>query len=174
LRLQVFLNMEFQIVNSIHLIRGKRVLLDSQLADIYGVETKRLNEQVKRNLSRFPEDFMFQLSEEEWKILRSQNATFGLLRKYRPYAFTEHGAVMLASILNSEVAIKASIFVVRAFVQIRDYLASHKELAERIEKLESKYDHQFAVVFDAIKQLFHEKNEPRREIGFKVGKSEEE
>jgi hypothetical protein len=117
---------------------------------------------------------MFQLSEEEWKILRSQNATFGLLRKYRPYAFTEHGAVMLASILNSEVAIKASIFVVRAFVQIRDYLASHKELAERIEKLESKYDHQFAVVFDAIKQLFHEKNEPRREIGFKVGKSEEE
>ena len=116
---------------------------------------------------------MFQLSEEEWKTLRSQNATFGLLRKYRPYTFTEHGAVMLAIILNSEVAIQASIFVVRAFVQIRDYLASHKELAEKIEKLESKYDHQFPVVFDANTKLFHEKNEPRREIGFKVGKADE-
>lgn len=91
-----------------------------------------------------------------------------------PYAFTEHGAVMLASVLNSEVAIKASIFVVRAFVQIREYLANHKELAEKIEKLEAKYDRQFAVVFDAIKQLIQEKNESRREIGFKVGKSENE
>ena len=167
--------MEAVIVKDIQVIRGKRVLLDFQLAVIYQVETRRLNEQVRRNLSRFPEDFIFQLTEEEMKILMSQNATssWGGRRKL-PYAFTEHGAVMLASVLNSEVAIKASIFVVRAFVQIRDYLASHKELAERIEKLESKYDHQFAVVFDAIKQLFHEKNEPRREIGFKVGKSEEE
>jgi len=113
---------------------------------------------------------MFQLTLEEWKSLRSQNATLGSIRKYRPYAFTEHGAVMLASVLNSEVAIKASIFVVRAFVQIREYLSTHKELAEKIEKLESRYDHQFSVVFDAIKQLIHEKNEPRREIGFKVGK----
>lgn len=109
------------------------------------------------------------------KILMSQFATssWGGRRKL-PYAFTEHGAVMLASVLNSDVAIKASIFVVRAFVQIREYLSTHKELAEKIEKLEAKYDHQFAVVFDAIKQLIHEKNEPRREIGFKVGKGENE
>ena len=166
--------MEAVIVKDIHVIRGKRILLDFQLAAIYQIETKRLNQQVKRNSERFPPDFMFQLSEDEWSSLRSQFATSKGGRRYLPYAFTEHGAVMLASVLNSEVAIKASIFVVRAFVQIRDYLASHKELAEKIEKLESKYDHQFAVVFDAIKQLFHEKNEPRREIGFKVGKSEEE
>ena len=163
--------MEIQVVQEILFIRGKRVLLDSQLADIYKVETKRMNEAVRRNISRFPEEFMFQVTSEEWNNLKTQFATssWGGKRKL-PFVFTEHGAVMLASVLNSEVAIKASIFVVRAFVQIRDYLATHKELAEKIEKLESKYDHQFAVVFDAIKQLFHEKNEPRREIGFKVGK----
>ena len=131
-----------------------------------------MNEAVRRNIARFPEEFMFQVTSEEWNNLKTQFATssWGGKRKL-PFVFTEHGAVMLASVLNSEVAIKASIFVVRAFVQIRDYLATHKELAEKIEKLESKYDHQFAVVFDAIKQLFHEKNEPRREIGFKVGKA---
>jgi hypothetical protein len=143
--------METQISKDILFIRGKRVLLDFQLAEVYRVETKRLNEAVKRNSSRFPDDFMFQLTEEEWKIQRSQNATFGPRRKYRPYAFTEHGAVMLASVLNSEVAVQASIFVVRAFVEIREYLASHKELAAKIEELETRYDQQFAAVFDAIK-----------------------
>jgi hypothetical protein len=169
--------MEALIAKDIQIIRGKRVLLDFQLSSIYQVETRRLNEQVRRNLTRFPEDFMFQITEEEMKILMSQNATssWGGRRKL-PYAFTEHGAVMLASVLNSEVAIKASIFVVRAFVEIREYLSSHKELAEKIEKLESKYDHQFAIVFDAIKQLIHEKNEPRPQIGFippKVNRGEE-
>lgn len=167
--------MEAVILNDIQMIRGKRVLLDFQLSGVYPLETRKLNQQVKRNLERFPEDFMVQLTEDEFRILMSQNVTssWGGRRKL-PYAFTEHGAVMLASVLNSEVAIKASIFVVRAFVQIREYLSTHKELAEKIEKLESKYDHQFAVVFDAIKQLIQEKNEPRREIGFKVGKGENE
>jgi hypothetical protein len=159
--------MELQIVHNILQIRNKRVLLDSQIADIYGVETKRLNEAVRRNISRFPPDFMFQVTAEEWKALRSQNATLVSSRKYRPYAFTEHGAVMLASVLNSEVAIQASIFVVRAFVQIREYLDAHKELAKKLDELEAKYDHQFSVVFDAIKSLIHEKNEPRPLIGFK-------
>jgi hypothetical protein len=111
---------------------------------------------------------MFQLTEDEFKNLISQNATssWGGRRKL-PFAFTEHGAVMLASILNSEVAIQASIFVVRAFVQIREYLDTHKELAKKLEELEAKYDHQFSVVFDAIKSLIHEKNEPRNLIGFK-------
>ena len=162
--------MEAVILKDIQVIRGKRVLLDFQLSAVYQIETKRLNQQVKRNSERFPEDFMFQLTEEEWAALRLQNATSKGGRRYLPYAFTEHGAVMLASVLNSEVAIKASIFVVRAFVQIREYLSTHKELAEKIEKLEARYDHQFAVVFDAIKSLIQEKSEPRREIGFKVGK----
>ncbi|HOY97133.1 MAG TPA: ORF6N domain-containing protein [Catalimonadaceae bacterium] len=158
--------MEAVIVKDIQVVRGRRVLLDFQLAAIYQIETKRLNQQVKRNSDRFPEDFMFQLTEEEWAALRLQNATSKGGRRYLPHAFTEHGAVMLASVLNSEVAIKASIFVVRAFVQIREYLSTHKELAEKIEKLEAKYDHQFAIVFDAIKKLIHEKNEPRPQIGF--------
>lgn len=160
--------MEVQIVRDIQVIRGKRVLLDWQLASLYEIETKRLNQQVKRNLERFPNDFMFQLTDEEWDGLRLQFATSKGGRRYLPYDFTEHGAVMLASVLNSEVAIKSSIFVVRAFVQIREYLATHKELAEKIEKLESKYDKQFAMVFDAIKQLIEEKNGPREMIGFRT------
>ena len=133
-------------------------MLDADLARLYGVRPKRLNEQVKRNRARFPKDFMFQLTMEEARALllsRSQVATLkrGQNIKRAPYAFTEHGAVMLAAVLNSPVAIQASIHVVRAFVRLRAMVAVHAELAQKLEALEHKFDHQFRVVFDAIRQL---------------------
>jgi phage regulator Rha-like protein len=129
-------------------------MLDSDLAAIYGVTTKRMNEQVKRNIERFPKDFMFQLSLEEVEILRSHIATSkggrgG--RRYAPYVFTEHGAVMLANVLRSSTAVQASIQVVRAFVNLRGMLVSHKVLATRLDAIEKKYNKQFAVVFQAIR-----------------------
>jgi len=138
------------------LIRGHKVMLDSDLAELYGVTTKRLNEQVRRNLSRFPEDFMFKLTESEAHLLRSQFATSkggrgG--RRYLPYAFTEQGVAMLSSVLNSGRAIKVNIEIMRAFVRLRQILASNKELAKRLDDLEKKYDAQFRVVFDAIREL---------------------
>jgi hypothetical protein len=153
-------------------IRGRRVMLDRDLADVYGVSTKRLNEQVKRNRDRFPEDFMFQLSLEEAKailISRSQFATLkrGQNPKYAPLAFTEHGAVMAANVLNSPAAVRASIQVVRAFVRLREILATHKDLARKLEEMEEKYDAQFKVVFAAIRELMEPPPEPpRRPIGF--------
>jgi len=145
-------------------------MLDSDLAEIYGVETKVLNQAVKRNRDRFPEDFMFQLTNEEAEALRSQFVTSKKGRggrRYAPYAFTEHGAVMLASVLNSTVAVHASIQVVRAFVRLREMLAAHKELARKLEELEKKYDKQFAVVFEAIRQLMEPPDEKAKEpIGF--------
>lgn len=168
-----------QITSRIFHIRQQKVMLDSDLAELYGVQTKVLNQAVKRNLQRFPADFTFQLSEKEWTALknqidnlRSQNVTInidkrGRHRKYLPFVFTEHGAVMLASILKSEQAIKASILVVRAFIRIREYLLNHKDLAIKIEQLESNYDKKFAVLFTAIKQLIQQKNEPRKSIGYK-------
>ena len=151
-------------------IRGEKVMLDSDLAELYGVETKRLNEQVRRNLSRFPPDFMFQLTSQEWESLRSQFATLkrGEHRKYLPYAFTEHGALMLANVLNSERAAQTSVQVVRAFVRLRQMLASNAELARKLAALENKYDAQFKVVFDAIRQLMSPPEPKRREIGFHV------
>jgi hypothetical protein len=145
-----------EIEKSILLIRGQRVMLDRDLAVLYGVTTKRLNEQVRRNRDRFPADFMFQVTEKEGEILRSQIATSSEGwggRRSLPYAFTEHGALMLASVLNSPVAILASIQVVRAFTQLRKMVASHFELARKLDALEKKYDSQFKVVFDAIRQL---------------------
>ncbi len=144
-------------------------MLDEDLAEIYGVTTKRLNEQVKRNKDRFPEDFMFRLTVEEFAALRSQFATsrWGG-RRYPPNAFTEHGAVMLASVLNSPIAVEASIQVVRAFVRLRELLTSHKELARKLADLERKYDQQFQVVFDAIRKLMEPPPEKeKRRIGFK-------
>lgn len=150
-----------EIENQIFWVRGKKVMLDFHLAEIYGVVTKRLSEQVKRNIERFPEHFMFQLSENEFKNLRSQIATSSLNddnllhggRRRPPYAFTKHGAVMLASVLKSETAIKASIKVVEAFVHLRRVLANNRELADKIAKLEERYDDQFAAVFKAIRRL---------------------
>ena len=144
---------------------------------LYGVTTKRLNEQVKRNIDRFPGDFMFQLTKEEYESLRSQFATLkptgrGRHRKYLPYVFTEHGAVMLANVLNSPVAIRASIQVVRAFIRLREILATHKELARKLDEMEKKYDTQFKVVFEAIRKLMTPPREARRPIGFDASNEE--
>jgi hypothetical protein len=167
-------------------IRGERVLLDADLASLYGVATKVLNQAVKRNLERFPVDFMFQLSADEWEGLRSQIVTSKELRKsmrsqivtadqrggvrYLPYAFTEQGVAMLSSVLRSPRAVEVNIAIMRTFVQLRRLMDSNRDLARKIEAMEVKYDEQFAVVFDAIKQLIAEdetrKSEPKRRIGF--------
>ncbi|MEK6776336.1 MAG: ORF6N domain-containing protein [bacterium] len=157
------------IEQKIFLIRGHKVMIDSDLAELYGVTTKRLNEQVKRNLKRFPRDFMFQLSEKELESLRSHFATSSSWggRRYPPYAFTEHGAIMAASILNTNRAIEVSVYVVRAFVKLREMIASHKDLARKLEELEKKYDAQFRVVFDAIRELMREPERgQQKKIGF--------
>ena len=147
-------------------------MLDSDLAELYGVETKVLNQAVKRNVSRFPEDFMFQLTAGEvFKLNRSQIVTGSQKHRdprFPPYAFTEHGALMLANVLNSERAAQTSVQVVRAFVRLRQMLASNAELARKLAALENKYDAQFKVVFDAIRQLMSPPEPKRREIGFHV------
>ena len=157
-----------RIERSILLIRGHKVMLDSDLAKLYGVTTKRLNEQVRRNLSRFPKDFMFQLTESETELLRSQFATSKEGRggrRYLPYAFTEQGVAMLSSVLNSDRAIQVNIEIMRAFVRLRRMLATHADLARKLEALEKKYDAQFKVVFDAIRQLMAPSEPKKRPIG---------
>ena len=158
------------IEEKIYLIRGQKVMLDSDLAEIYNVTTKRLNEQVKRNIDRFPEDFMFQLTEQEIEGMRSQIPTASKRNvRFRPNAFTEHGAVMLASVLNSTMAIEASINVVRAFVKMRSILALHQDLAERLEKLEKttdKHDQNFAVISQLLREIFRDPKFLKRKIGF--------
>jgi len=159
------------ITNAIHLIRGQRVMLDSDLAALYGVTTGRLNEQVKRNRTRFPSDFMFQLTSAELAGLKSQIAISkpgrGGRRKL-PHAFTEHGAVMLASVLNSPVAVAASIHVVRAFVQLRGMRAAHSDLARKPDELERRYDAQFRTLFAAIRELMEPSPQPEpKRIGFR-------
>lgn len=158
------------IENHILIVRGQRVMLDSDLAEIYGVETKRLIEQVKRNLGRFPEDFMFQLTREENADLRSQFETSSQHggRRYLPYAFTEHGALMLASVLRSDRAVAMSIYVVRAFARLREMLFNHEDLKQKIAEMEAKYDQQFKVVFDALHELFEPPPQSKKKIGFKV------
>ena len=157
----------------IHIVRAEKVVLDSDLAVLYNIKPKRLNEQVKRNRRRFPRDFMFRLTPREARALRSQIATLeggrGRHRKYAPYAFTEHGVVMLASVLNSEVAVRVSLHIVRTFVRLRAVIAAHTELAHKLEQLERKYDGQFAVVFEAIRQLMNPaRAQPKRAIGFRT------
>jgi hypothetical protein len=173
-------------------LRGEKVMLDSDLAELYGVEVKVLNQAVKRNLERFPEDFMFRLSKEEFRlILKSQIVTssggisrfskensqnlksqivtsswgYGGRRKL-PHAFTEQGVAMLSSVLRSDRAVQVNIAIMRAFVQLRQILATHADLARKLEALERRYDKQFRGVFDAIRALMVEKTKPRREIGF--------
>ena len=160
-----------QIERSILLIRGHKVLLDVHLAALYGVTTKRLNEQVRRNRRRFPADFMFQLTADEVESLRSQFATSNRRRggrRYAPYAFTEQGVAMLSTVLNSELAIRVNIEIMRAFVRLRQMLASNTELARKLDALEKKYDAQFKVVFDAIRQLMAPAEPKKRKIGFLV------
>jgi hypothetical protein len=157
------------------LIRGEKVILDAALASLYGVPTFRFNEAVKRNRDRFPGDFMFQLTREEVANLISQNAMSRSRhggRRTLPYVFTEHGAVMAATILNSPHAIEMSIFVVRAFVHLRNLLLSHKELALKLTELErkiEKHDGEIRLIFDAIRQLMPPQEKPKRRIGFNAG-----
>jgi len=150
-------------------------MLDIDLADIYGVKTKRLNEQVKRNINRFPSDFMFQLSDKEKQEVVAFCDHLSKLKfsPTNPYAFTEHGALMLASVLNSSLAIETSVLIVRAFVKLREILSTHNGLAKKIEELETRYDKQFKIVFQALRALMHgepEKTE-RPIIGYKIAQS---
>jgi len=189
-----------EIISQIYFIRGRKVMRDSDLARIYGVETRNLNQAVKRNFNRFPADFMFQLSQEEFLNLMSQivisssktvddidnsdlisqfvTSSWGGRRKL-PFVFTEHGALMLASVLNSKIAIQASIYVVRAFVKLRDILSLHQELSEKINDLEKmtfikldEHSEQLALVFQALRELVQQKGEPRKPIGFKISQHE--
>ena len=159
-----------RIEQSILFMRGHKVMLDSALAKLYGVATKRLNEAVKRNLKRFPEDFMFRLTAEEVEILRSQSATSSGRhggRRSTPYAFTENGVAMLSSILNSERAIFVNIEIMRTFTRLRQLLASHADLLRRLDAMQRGYDSQFRQVFDAIRGLMTERErEPKPRIGF--------
>ena len=152
-------------------LRGHKVMLDSDLAVLYRASVKRLNEQVRRNKKRFPPDFMFQLNAREVRFLRSQIATSKSGRggrRYLPFAFTEQGVAMLSSVLNSDRAIQVNIEIMRAFVRLRKLLASHVNLAKRLNALEQKYDVQFKAVFDAIRRLMAGPEKPKRRIGFQV------
>ncbi|HEY4613086.1 MAG TPA: ORF6N domain-containing protein [Bacteroidota bacterium] len=186
-------------------VRGHKVVLDSDLAKIYGVTTARLNQQVRRNLDRFPEDFFFQIAPTEWdeiQALRSQNATLkdamrsrsvtgstqddiqalrlqnatlkkgrGKHRKYLPYAFTEHGAIMAANVLKSKTAVQMSVFVVRAFVRLRELAITHRELTEKLKELElrvGQHDTDIAAIIEAIRQLMKPPESPKRRLGFYV------
>jgi ORF6N domain len=155
----------------IFLLRGQKVMLSTNLAELYGVEPKVLVQAVKRNIDRFPEHFMFQLSDEEFENLKSQIVTssWGGLRRARPYAFTEQRVAMLSSVLRSKRAVQVNVEIMRAFVRLRELLARHQELANKLGELEKKYDAQFKVVFDAIRNLMAP-SQPRnrKQIGFRV------
>jgi len=155
----------------IYPIRGHKVMLDNGLAVLYGVETKQLTRQVRRNITRFPEDFMFRLSKDEYAALRCQIGTLkrGGHRKYLPYAFTEQGVAMLSSVLNSERAIQVNIAIMRVFVKLKEILSNHKELAIKLEQLErkiEKHDTEIHAIFEAIRQLMAPPEKPKRSIGF--------
>ena len=162
-----------RIAESIHFLRGHRVLLDSDLAVLYGVETKALLQAVKRNIDRFPEDFMLELTSPEWESLRSQFVTLktgrGHHRKYLPHAFTEQGVAMLSSVLRSDRAIAVNIQIMRAFVRMRELLASHKELSQKLDHLERKlqsHDESIVGILKAIRELMNPQPPKRRSIGF--------
>lgn len=159
-----------QIENIILFMRGHKVILARELAELYGVTTGNLNKAVKRNIDRFPNDFMFQLTAEEYKSLRFH---FGILEKgrhpkYLPYAFTEQGVAMLSSVLKSKRAVQVNIEIMRAFVRLRRMLSVHKDLESKLTDLEQKYDEQFKIVFEVINQLMTPPEKPRKKIGFVV------
>jgi hypothetical protein len=164
-----------RIEQAILLIRNQKVMLDADLAALYEVQTKQLVRAVKRNISRFPLDFMFRLTEDEFENLRCQFGTSSQWggRRYPPYAFTEQGVAMLSSVLRSERAAQVNVEIMRAFVRLRRILASHADLARKLDALEKKYDAQFKVVFDAIRQMMTPPGPKRRPIGFRVGDKEE-
>ena len=164
------------IQQKIFLIRGHKVMLDSDLAELYKVETKQLKRQVRRNIERFPDDFMFELTQKEYKdFLRCQFGTLkrGKYSKYIPYAFTEQGVAMLSSVLNSGRAILVNIAIMRAFVKLRRILSTNKELAHKLSQLEKKiekHDGEIKAIFETIRQLMAPPEEPRRKIGFRIDK----
>jgi hypothetical protein len=157
-----------RIEQAIVVVRGNRVMLSTDLAVLYGVPVRRLNEQVKRNRGRFPDDFMFQLTVDEWRILKSQSATssWGGARRALPYAFTEQGVAMLSSVLRSKRAVQVNVEIMRAFVRLRRILADNAGLARRLDELEKKYDVQFKAVFDAIRSLMQPPEPKKKRIGF--------
>lgn len=154
------------IVSKILHIRGEKVLLDRDLAVLYGVETRVLNQAVSRNASRFPKDFMFELSRNEIQRISQNVTSSGLKYSKRVRAFTEQGVAMLSSVLNSERAIEVNIEIMRAFTRLRRMLGTHEDLRRKIEEMEKKYDENFAIVFEAIKELLKQDDEPRKKIGF--------
>ncbi|OGC04717.1 DNA-binding protein [candidate division WOR-1 bacterium RIFOXYA12_FULL_43_27] len=174
-----------RIENKIYLIRGQKVMLDRDLAELYGVETKALNQAVKRNTSRFPDDFMFQLNKAEFKNLKFQFGTSNLRsqfvtskkggRRYFPYVFTEQGIAMLSSVLKSERAVQVNIAIMRAFVRLRKIMATHKDLAQKVDQLENKFEKrlkknevQIQQVFEAIRKLIEVESKPKGKFGFVV------
>jgi phage regulator Rha-like protein len=173
------------IINKIYLIRGQKVMLDRDLAELYGVETKVLKQAVRRNIARFPEDFMFEMSSEEFTQWRAENAAtkadvMGL--RYAPFCFTEQGVTMLSCVLNSERAIEVNILIIRIFTKLREMLLTHKDILLKLEQLEKKIlkqdDHlkkhqeEIQLIFDALKQLLNPPNPPRKRIGFKTSNEE--
>lgn len=171
---------ETLVLSKIYHLRNQKVMLDQDLAELYGVATKRLNEQVKRNPERFPEDFMFQLTEEEVLNLKSQNATSSWGgRRTLPYAFTEHGVLMLSSVLSSHTAVQVNIAIMRVYTKLREMLATHKDILLKLEQLEGrmvkhelkgdKIEHDIQVVFKTLKELLHTPEKPRKRIGFIEG-----
>ncbi|MEI6595385.1 MAG: ORF6N domain-containing protein [Bacteroidota bacterium] len=163
------------LINKIYLIRNQKVMIDYDLAELYGVENKRLKEQVRRNIERFPEDFMFQLSAEEYHSLRTQIATLkrGEHSKYLPFAFTEHGVLMLSNVLNSKRAIQISIQIVRIYTKLREMLLTHKDMLLKLEEMEKKIgkqDTKIKLVFDYLNQFIKQQEKPRKLIGFRNNK----
>jgi phage regulator Rha-like protein len=163
---------EEKIIDKIHLVRGLKVIIDKDIAELYGVETKRLKEQVNRNINRFPSHYMIELTKEEYESLRSQNATLkqGAHTKYLPYAFTEHGVLMLANVLKSGRAIEMSIKIIDVFVKLREMLLTHKDILLKLEILEKQVvqnSDEIRTIFEALKQLLNPPQAPRKRIGFK-------
>ena len=164
-----------KVINNIFLIRNEKVILDSDLAELYGVETKVLKRAVRRNRERFPSDFMFELTQKELDSLRSQSGTLkrGQHTKYLPFVFTEQGVAMLSSVLQSKQAIEVNVAIIRAFVQLRKTLDSNKKISQKIQELESatnerlkEHDNKINIIFEAIKQLITEEEKPKRKIGY--------
>jgi hypothetical protein len=157
-----------RIEETIFIIRGQKVMLSPKLAELYQIEPRALVQAVKRNIERFPEDFMFQLTDEEFKNLKSQFviSSWGGARRGRPYAFTEQGVAMLSSVLRSKRAVQVNIEIMRAFVRLRQMLATHKDLARKLAALEKEYDEQFKIVFEAIHELMTPPEKPKKKIGF--------
>jgi phage regulator Rha-like protein len=158
------------IINKIYVIRNQKVMLDKDLAELYDVETKQLKRQVRRNINRFPESFMFELTKEENEILRSQ---FGTLKrgghsKYPPFAFTEHGILMLSSVLNSEMAIKMSVQIIETFIQLRKLANNYEEIMNKIHQIESQHNEQFSEIYEVLQRLLSKPEEkPKPKIGYK-------